>query len=898
MNIFISNFNDDITPDVLLNKIDKFDELLKVRIGIHDCHIFTELDILGFIYEFYQKYKDKLLYGINVDLSIDNCFNFQKILSVEKSFENLSKKIPDLTDLKEYKKLFVKKLFLNLNFSNLPLFEYVDRTLFKCLYKTLRIYNCKKLNYLPSFKNSYVSQINLSKIPITILVDFLYIEKGKDYRDDPSYFPRDNGYSFGREINLKDLPNLENIGNLPLKTATDVGGYLTIENCKSIKIDEIIGKFKRIIITDCNLKKFPKLNYKVLNQLELSENFLTEIPTIKSNRLMRVDFRNNYLTSIDLTHVNFYLNLRYNYISKVILPSIDNVKGARVDLHCNLICDDLERDPNYNSSIDINYYDNTPLNKFNIFIQGNPINAIEVSNSVYANSLNFSDYVNLEFFKKKRLEKHGNNPIILPSVNKLRELSLENIVLMIRENYLTPLELNRAYGPFIYGLFIYGNNPISIENLAQIIFEKVNNEKAFYLKGNDFDNLDLFNYDDVNGNYTNIRFIYKNKKVLTFREIKQLTYLDPSGDVKITNPLYLTIDDVSEEKQEKLYKKYPSQESLNNYFAERNRGIEPILSYSEVHDLYKLITYVIINSNNEEFFKYYFNNVSLLKDYHMTLSNYIANIEKNIIFDAAHNKYQNFSPKIQSEIEEFLWEFFIYTIWSRQWLGWDYQFPLDYKEVCENQVRFMNFRVNKEILDKMYFKLSAQAKSFIDDIPAVYYQWGNTYNIDSNFKNMYEIMYHINKGQCIGIAGIAMISTSYLAICFILLSTNHKLDPDNRENLKNLFNEAFKKYAPRLIRLELEELKSQISDFGKGNKMMLDLYTKDFEKEGFSLEDAKTRAKNKLLAGEEWNFTKHNTRVKRYQDTLKFISSNKEVPTFYPDIEHIANPEHPEPEKL
>ena len=954
MSVNFNNIRTLITPEDIVKKAKENinSETTHINISINNCDKLSYLDLYGILEDTNIR---------SVKLHIDSCVNFEGILSLQgsyklkESFIKLKLKsyeegdfFENSLEFKQYEKnLNHEFIFTAFNIANLPSMLEIDDDLFMHFnFDDFYIDNCKKLAYIPSFKNKNFKSLSLHNVGVIRLEGIL------EYYDD---FIFSNKYS---SINLDNLFNIETIEKT-IFNCPDIEVNLTINKVKIPHINKITGKFTEFILNSCDIKEICPISSKNLMTLNLDNNLLKTITLIGS--FEEIHINENLLSFVDLSKVisvnNIYMNS--NYITDIIFNDIKDL--AILSLSYNLITHlDLSAFSKisdeiillYNPLVEVLYYPRVPT-KTKISISTCYYYPIYFTNENISIHLIFNDYnIDDSPYMSKFLEYRSTFPenlsskeiqtlvhkfnddylpanirdhfrylysridftdpgfsdeiidyddpskidnefitnyknrgiITLPSINKLKTYSLDDLTKLLSSKYLTTSELNRFYGPFIY------SDP---NKLYKLIYRKIHNTKPFFIKGNSFDNLDIRNYDDKDGDYSNIRIIYEGQKVLTLKEIKRLMYIDPSGELAITNPLYITIDNMDDEQQKLIYKTYNTPETFQRYFEDLNRGKFPTLTLNEIKKLREFLFNFLTPATN-----YYLNNNNTSFQIYNILNDYIKSIGINTLYKDYRLTYLNLPKNVQQEIELFLWEFFIYTIWSRQWKGWDYNFPLDYKVVCENQVRFANFRINKVILDGIYNKLSPQALKFINSLRAVYYQWGNNIKLDTNYPTLVSIIDHINKGNCIGVAGIPMLGTIYLTICFVLLTDNHSLQDDNLKVLQNLFNDAFKNYAPKLIELELQELEKQIQIFEDNDALVLKNYTKNFINQGYSKEKAEMEALQELLSFNKLDRSKHEIRIARYVDSKLFLENKEEVPIFYADVEHISNPEHPEMEIL
>ena len=915
MKIVFNNINTVIDDDVINNTIlslttDINDKTL--NFSFMNCNLFRSLDLS----------KLDLDNFILQEIIIDNCDNFKTL-------------IPPLS------KITCQKLTL----ANLPNLLTIPKEIFTNIHYTsdIRIVECIQLNAIPSFKNQdcniYIDNIAVNNIKG--LLKNITVQKSNQINITLKNLSKLSTIEKTLFQNL-DVDNynliIDNCSNFDIPEITGKFRELAIKNCHisnsftyhGSKLSDLFFisygykkeesnytslDLQNNYIKNVNLSgefRTINLNYNLLKDIDLSQvkfksiylqnNYLTNIIFGKDNLdLDSIDLDNNLLTSLIIPNVNFLqLSIRRNPLHELITFSSKRsyISGTFYN-NFPIFSGNSELKtlmPGYKSKI----VDNSPIIESYVIDNNLPISEIikklrhirdrvnlNINNVVVYNNIDNTDpgclnlvpidNENINFVVKRKQLLNDNNKIILPSISSLKLLTLDDLI--VRLSVFTTSELNRAYGPFIY---------TNIVDICNQIYVKIHDLQMFYLYSPNEDKLDIYNYQDNNGDYSNIYLYFKdtdNKiNTITIKDIILNSYFDSSGEIIINNPRYKYVD-----YDDYDYDEVRIAEALRNL----NQDIPKNLDFFQIKELYNTINITTDNrfkGNCYHSIGYRINH-GILGNYLSKLDNFIKETEKNNFYLEYRSRYLNFSDNVKLEIKNFLWEFFIYVIWSRHWKGWLYDFPLDYNKenVCRNQERFRNFRVNQFIVNNLYNNLSLQALDFINKLPVIYYRFKQNYNIDPKYKTISHIINYINSDNCIGMIGDTMIGTAYINICFVLLTDNYKLDDKSRLVLEKDFNNNLITMTLYLVNLEIEELNKEISEF---NRDYENIYQGQLNK---LLNDKDAVINTDKIIGKR-NFKRQQRRILRLEETLKF--GHQQPHYFYANDIRIKRATHFSSEKL
>ena len=893
-NIKVSFINDDnLTMDVIIENINEKipDKTYLLSLVLQNCPNFEELDLsmIPINFKVFQ-------------LTVSNC-NSLTTLKGFKEVINCNKfVIESCNEIEE----FDNDLFNNLRLIN-----------------TISFADCKKLRYIPEL-NIGKSTLNNLDVSLDFYFDNIMIN---------NLVLKSHGIESIVYVKffIKNLPNLRQIN----KDFYNCGNkeicqrFFNIKHCPLLVLpNQQISTFITFNITDCNI---PRISVSNIHNISIT---FCKLKSIDIDGYMgSITLDNNYLTSLDLSKVIIIsgnsLSCNSNYIRdiKFNISKFSNIKVIAVENNeltsLNLLnfrnIETLYARDNplrklflYTENRNIIYIDYLPYypicnnSKIGHFYEPEPDFTKKItddlSSKTYSELTDYYEnlYSQLDFkeslsnFNTKissnkfdptdfgldlvrnvvsQINKDGRSKlknIRLPSINFLKTLSLPDMNSTL--DVFTPSEINRAYGPFIYKNFD--------NNIVDQVYNKIHNVKTFYLVGNDNDKLDLINY---NSFFDDIRINFKNKTILTIKEIINLTIRDKSGNIKIQNPLYQEIDILPDMTYEELVR----QEEL------ANNGINKFLLKSEIKELTEFLEIIVKSS----LYVYKLSYRPIISSYYQELLYFIDN--NTNIYEEYRQHYLLLNVKDQEDVKMFFWEFFIYVIWSRHWKGWYNVFPMIAKnEECHNQIRFMNFSVNQQIINDLYNNMSVDAKNFIMNIAMVNYRWEDTYKIDHAIKNIPDLIRIINSNNCMGITGDLIIGSIYLDIVLILLDSDFTIKTEaDRQILAKNFNEEFKIIAPKLIDLEISVLKDRIHNYYEHEDKIYQSNLRKFLDKGISKANAKIQTDLVMEKLTDLRDKRYNKEYEtRLQKTLEFIKDGYPIPTFYPDQHHIKLASHYENE--
>ena len=423
-----------------------------------------------------------------------------------------------------------------------------------------------------SFEGSYddlvleVENIDKNKLNLDTSQLFLNIYNShfnKDFEIPNVYEIEINSCQNLRSITINDGSNVKNIFLRNLIDLIDVNelfledysfNNVSIQECRNVSIQHksfaIKSQIQELYINDCCLKHCPTLEYNmdildlnnnylkdldpsinyVQQTLNVYNNFITDISNIglncvdiniSNNRLSTlflnnshfkiINARNNLLTIVDICETGSkleYLDLRDNYLKELWFLKIADTK-CYLDKNWIDFVDFINT-----NNIDIkDYIHKNHYNKIK-FIENFQQNLhLQNHNFMFDGMIDLTDPGMYKFSttglnsRKFLIQRNKMTIISLPSVSKIRGQSKDYLIDQLTG--FTNSEINRAYGPFIYS---------SMPDLYDKVYQKVNNQKAFVIKG---ENMTIYHH--VNDENCDISGIFKHRSFDNlFEEILRL----------------------------------------------------------------------------------------------------------------------------------------------------------------------------------------------------------------------------------------------------------------------------------------------------------------------------------------------------------------------------------------
>ena len=752
----------------------------------------------------------------------------------------------------------VRFIMKNTNIRHLPAFRQYDDDNMNMYENRNRILNNVELHNLKNLMTIHTSYFYTNRFKMVncpnIMLEDLY------------YTPYQMGYIIISDCNLTSIPKFMFNEDEKSRISSLVYSHNNLQslnsedftNTNSIVLDFSYNCFK-------NCEYFKNIRCNRLNlEYNLLETFVTRVYTddlnISNNRLKFVDFskyqninvnaRNNYIEFYKNAERTTNLDLRFNNISFYYDPQ---------DSNCELDYNPLNEDyKNYQTYLK---YKDTIKKYFNIeYDEQSWYQYVRnITNISYENTLNYTidnfgfDYTDPGFYMNKvydndellgissideTLDFMARNNFqecrqrsynsVMPLVSDLKLLNrfdLENAL-----NSYTNLEINREYGPIVYS---------SLEELFDNLYDRINASLQTLLLG--YKNNSIYSEPHFCGKIDDILLQINN---ITFNLTDLVRY---SSINKLTDTLYIT-----------------------NPLSDHDH-YDDYLNLSQIRQLYKILT-----AFNDKVKPAYNFDINVQRDFYNMMDKYLKNFAINDFLDRQRDLYDQLSDNDRKAVKLFFWEFFVYGLFARHWKGWLYNYPLAYNDndVCENQQRFVNFRVNQDIILDLYDKLSLPSKMFINKIPMLNFDWIASIKISHDYINIANVMNIISNGkQCMGYAGDVLIATGYIILVKVILGTFDLSDDKQRVTAEIIFNDQFQKESKGLVSIENNYLDRYIQD----SNLMI------------------SKGKIKYTRLER---IKHNQRLQRHQDNLTYLNENKKLSYFYADNKHVTPSKHHDSETI